>query len=120
MLRLERRRATPTVQPLSAAERRFALGARSLVDLLAPAAVEVARDHLRLEYQYARVLAVVGYPRTVAPGWLMPLLEFAQPIEVSFHLHPLESASIVKLLGHKLVQLQSSRLLDVRSGRLAD
>jgi type IV secretory pathway VirB4 component len=75
---------------------------------------------VRLEYQYARVLAVVGYPRTVVPGWLTPLLEFEHPLEVSLHVHPLETASIVKLLGHKLVQLQSSRLVDLRGGRLAD
>jgi conjugal transfer ATP-binding protein TraC len=105
---------------LSSQERRFALGTRTLADLLAPGAVEIARDHLRLEYQYTRVLAVVGYPRTVVPGWLTPLLEFEHPIEVSFYIHPLETASIVKLLGHKLVQLQSSRMVDLRSGRLAD
>jgi type IV secretory pathway VirB4 component len=105
---------------LSPEERRFALGTRSLADLLAPAAVEVGRDHVRLEYQYARVLVVVGYPRSVSPGWLTPLLEFEHPIEVSLHIHPLETASVVKLLGHKLVQLQSSRLVDLRSGRLAD
>ena len=121
MLRIRwRQAASGGVQTLSAEERRFARGTRSLADLLAPAAVEVARDHVRLEYQYARVLAVVGYPRTVSPGWLVPILEFEHPIEVSFHIHPLESASIVKLLGHKLVQLQSSRLVDLRSGRLAD
>jgi conjugal transfer ATP-binding protein TraC len=120
MLRLRRRHSSQSAQPLSANERRFALGTRSLADLLAPAAVEVARDHVRLEYQYARVLAVVGYPRTVSPGWLTPLLEFEHPIEVSLHVHPLETASIVKLLSHKLVQLQSSRLVDMRSGRLAD
>ncbi len=101
-------------------ERRFARGTRSLADLVAPAAVEIARDHLRLEYQYARVLAVTGYPRTVGPGWLAPLIEFEHPIEISLHIHPLETASVVKLLGHKLVQLQSSRLVDLRGGRLAD
>src|SRR5947207_2388690 len=120
MLRLQRRQSTTSIQPLSNQERRFALGTRSLADLLAPAAVEVTRDHLRLEYQYARVLVVVGYPRTVVPGWLTPLLEFEHPIEVSFHIHPLETVSIVRLLTHKLVQLQSSRLVDLRSGRLAD
>jgi conjugal transfer ATP-binding protein TraC len=112
--------ATPLGGPLGPDERRFARGARSLVDLVAPAAVEVARDHLRLEYQYARVLAVVGYPRVVSAGWLRPLLDFEQPIEVCLHVHPLETAAIVKMLGHKLVQLQSSRLLDERGGRLAD
>src|SRR5919199_865532 len=120
MLRLRRRPSSPTVQVLSAEERRFALGTRSLADLLAPAAVEVSRDHVRLEYQYARVLVVIGYPRSVTPGWLTPLLEFEHPIEVSLHVQPLETAAIVKLLGLKLVQLQSSRLVDERSGRLAD
>src|SRR5215471_4600672 len=120
MLRFQRRQPDASLQPLSNQERRFALGRRSLADLLAPAAVEVTRDHLRLEYQYARVLAVTGYPRTVGPGWLAPLIEFEHPIEVSLHVHPLETASVVKLLGHKLVQLQSSRLVDLPSGRLAD
>src|SRR5881392_3533945 len=105
MLRLQRRQSTTSIQPLSDQERRFALGTRTLADLLAPAAVEVARDHLRLEYQYARVLAVVGYPRTVVPGWLTPLVEFEQPVEISVHIHPLETAAIVKMLSHKLVQL---------------
>ncbi|MGI9148537.1 MAG: hypothetical protein ACR2IK_18635 [Chloroflexota bacterium] len=120
MLRLRRRAGSRAAPALSAQERRFALGRRSLADLLAPAAVEVARDHLRLEYQFARVLVFVGYPRTVAPGWLSPLLEFEHPIEVSLHVHPQETASVVKLLSHKLVQLQSSRMVDVRGGRLAD
>src|SRR5258708_34880145 len=119
-LRLQKRKTAPSSQPLSSEERRFAGGTRTLADLLAPAGVEVARNHVRLEYQYARVLVVVGYPRTVAAGWLTPLLEFDYPIEISLHVHPLETASIVKLLGHKLVQLQSSRLVDIRGGRLAD
>src|SRR5438105_5718419 len=120
VLRLKRRSTSHPPQALSPQERRFALGARTLADLVAPAAVEVARDHVRLEYQFARVLVVIGYPRTVAPGWLTPLLEFEHPIEVSLHVHPLETAGIVKLLSQKLVQLQSSRLVDARSGRLED
>ena len=119
MLRL-RRRKSGAIEALSHEERRFALGTRSLADLVAPAAVEVARDHVRLDYQYARALVVIGYPRSVAPGWLTPLIEFEQPIEVSLHIHPLETASVVKLLGHKMVQLHSSRLVDMRGGRLAD
>lgn len=120
MLRFRRRKSPSSVEPLSEHERRFARGTRTLADLLAPAAVEFGRDHVRLEYQYARVLVVVGYPRTVAAGWLTPVLEFDHPIEVSMHVDPLETSTIVKMLSHKLVQLQSSRLVDARSGRLAD
>src|SRR5690348_10623602 len=60
MLRFERRhRAAQAPQPLTPDERRFALGARSVADLLAPAAVEVGRDAVRLDYAFARVLVVV-------------------------------------------------------------
>ena len=101
-------------------EERFASGTRSLADLIAPAAFEVKRDHVRLEYQYARALMVTGYPRTVAPGWLAPLIDFEAPLDISIHIRPLETGQMVKTLSHKLVQLHSSRLLAARGGRLAD
>jgi len=99
---------------------RFARGSRSVADLIAPAALEVARDHLRLDTQFARTLVVTGYPRTVSPGWLAPLIDFEEPIEISLHLHPLQTAQMVSTLSHKLVQLHSSRLLAARGGRLPD
>jgi conjugal transfer ATP-binding protein TraC len=115
-----RRRTAEPGRALPPDERRFALGTRSLADLVAPAAVEIARDHVRLDYQYARTLVVTGYPRTVGPGWLGPLIDFEEPIEISLHLYPLDSGQMVGALTHKMVQLHSSRLLAARGGRLAD
>ncbi|MGI8915256.1 MAG: VirB4-like conjugal transfer ATPase, CD1110 family [Chloroflexota bacterium] len=115
------RRSNRSRPPSSAVEeQRLALGARSLADFIAPAAVEVARNHVRLEHQYVRVLAVTGYPRTVSPGWLDALLAFAEPIEVSLHLTPLASRPMIATLTHKLVGLDSSRVLADRQGRLSD
>jgi type IV secretory pathway VirB4 component len=105
---------------LSPDEQRFEQGSRSVTDLVAPAAVEVARDHLRLDTQFVRTLVVTGYPRTVSPGWLAPLIDFEEPIELSLHLYPLQTAQMVSTLSHKLVQLHSSRLLAARGGRLPD
>lgn len=116
---LRRRSREPDLGP-SADEHRFGLGSRSIADLVAPAAVEVGRDHLRLDYQYTRVLLVTGYPRTVSPGWLSPLIDFEEPLEISLHLHPLETGQMVSALTHKMVQLHSSRLLAARGGQLAD
>lgn len=115
-----RRRAPAVPQALAPDERRFALGTRSLADLIAPGAVEVGRDHLRLDHQYTRTLAVTGYPRTVSPGWLQPLIDFEEPLELSFHLYPLDSGHMVSALTHQMVRLHSSRLLAARGGRLAD
>ncbi len=120
MPRLRFRRAPAAPQALAPDERRFALGTRSLADLIAPGAVEVGRDHLRLDHQYTRTLAVTGYPRTVSPGWLQPLIDFEEPLELSFHLYPLDSGQMVAALTHQMVRLHSSRLLAARGGRLAD
>jgi hypothetical protein len=99
---------------------RFARGTRSVADLVAPGAVEVARDHLRLDRQYVRTLVVTGFPRTVDPGWLAPLIDFEEPLELGLHLEPLDSGRTVAALTRQLVRLHSSRLLAARGGRLAD
>ena len=71
---------------LSAHERLFALGTRTVADLIAPAGAEVRRDHLQLDAHYLRVLVVTGYPRTVSAGWLAPLVEELDlPLELSLH-----------------------------------
>ncbi len=114
------RPSRPQRPTLSPDESRLAMGTRSVADLIAPGAVEVTRDHVRLEHQYVRTLTVTGYPRSVGAGWLAPLLEFEEPIEVSLHVVPMESGQMVSTLSRKLVQLQSSRLFADRSGRLAD
>lgn len=117
-VKIRRRAASPS--GLTPDEERFARGTRSVADLIAPAAFEVTRDHVRLEYQYARSLMVTGYPRTVGPGWLAPLIDFEAPLDISIHIRPLDTGQMVKTLSRKLVQLHSSRLLAARGGRLAD
>jgi hypothetical protein len=95
-------------------------GSRNAVDLLAPAVVETRRDHLRLERQFLRTLAVTGIPRTVSPGWLAPLVELDVPADVSMHVTPLDSAQMVRQFTSRLAQLQSSRTLASHKGRLSD
>ncbi len=102
------------------AERLFALGTRNLADLIAPSGCDVRWDHLRLDGQYARVLAVTAYPRLVSPGWLSLLVEADLPIELSVHVRPLPSADMVRALGVQIARLQSSRLAALRGERVAD
>ena len=105
--------------PFSADERLFALGTRTLADLIAPAGAEVRRDHLQLDAEYVRVLVVIGYPRTVAAGWLAPLVEELDlPLELSMHIRPLASGDMVRALGLQIAKLESSRRVD--SQRITD
>jgi type IV secretory pathway VirB4 component len=95
-------------------------GSRTAVDLLAPAVVETRRDHLRLERQFVRTLAVTGVPRTVSPGWLAPLVELDVPADISMHVTPLDTSQMVRRFTMRLAQLQSSRALATHKGRVSD
>lgn len=106
---------------LSAHERLFALGGRTLADLIAPAGVDIRRDHLQLDAHYARVLVVTGYPRTVTAGWLAPLLEELDvPLELSMHIRPLASADMVRTLAVQIAKLESSRRVDLLAQRITN
>src|SRR5207244_2418609 len=110
-LRPNRNRRRP-----SRTEQRLRLGARSLSDLIAPAAIETERAQLLLNRSHVRILALTEYPRYVHPNWLGNLVDFDQPLDLSLHVEPLESAAAIRSLTHKLVELQSSRMFDARRG----
>ncbi len=116
MIRIKRRSYSA---PPSPDERLYEQGTRGVADLVAPDSVEVGRDYIRVESGYARGLVVTNYPRTVGPNWLAPLLTLQVPLEISFHVGPLDSAQMVRKLSRKLVQLRSSQLYDEGGGKLA-
>src|SRR5690606_25809159 len=97
----------------------FALGERSVADLTAPAAISETRAELTIDGLTSRVLALTDYPRQVSPNWLGRLIDFDEPFDLSMHLEPLDSGEVVRSLTHRMVELQSSRMLDARGGRLA-
>ena len=113
---LLRRRDRGAGSPAGA--RRFAAGERSTADLIAPTAMEETRGHLAIDGQLTRVLALTGYPRHVSPNWLGRLIDQGEPLDLSLHLEPLDSGDAVRGLTHRLVELQSSRLLDAKGGRI--
>ena len=98
---------------------RFADGERSTADLVAPSAVEERRDRLEIDGRPERVLALTGYPRRVVPNWLGRLIDADEPLDLSLHLEPLDSREAIRGLTHRLVELESSRMLDARGGRIA-
>ncbi len=92
----------------------------SVVDLLAPAAVELHPDYVRLEDEYAQVIVVRQVPRVVTDGWLIPLIELDEALEISLVLRPLRSDAMIRLLRRKEMELSSSALLAQRKGGSVD
>ncbi|MBT2233207.1 ATP-binding protein [Nonomuraea sp. NEAU-A123] len=65
-------------------------------------------------------LAVTGYPREVAPGWLEPLLTYPGRLDVSLHIEPVPSLVAADRLRKQLARLESGLRSDQEHGRLLD
>ena len=73
-------------QNLSAKEAQWAdtlaRGIVSVKDIIAPPAIEIDFDYIKIGSTYWRTLFVVGYPRYVQANWLSPLINFEHTLEI--------------------------------------
>ncbi|HYT52670.1 MAG TPA: hypothetical protein VEL10_10740 [Gaiellaceae bacterium] len=94
-------------------------GARA-ASLLGPPALELERGAARVGSGWTRALAVVGYPREVARGWLEPLLRAAGELDLALHVEPLAPALAADRLRRQRARLESTRRLERERGHLSD
>ena len=95
-------------------------GFSQLADLVAPAAIMVMPDCLLVEKEYSCTLLVHHLPRTVFAGWLKPLADLDEPMEVSFHFHPESSVAMIQHLRRQYRSYHSSQMIAQRKGSEAD
>jgi hypothetical protein len=99
--------------------RQSANGGRA-ASLLGPPALELERGVARIGSGWTRTLAVVGYPREVARGWLEPLLRAAGELDLALHVEPLAPALAADRLRRQRARLESTRRLEHERGQLSD
>jgi type IV secretory pathway VirB4 component len=97
-------RARPAEPPLA-----DLLTERRLRDLILPAAIDEAPDHLLVDDRYVATLAVIGYRRQLPLDWLAPVLRAGVPVRVSLHLHPVERGAALRALQARRDDLDASR-----------
>lgn len=88
-----------------------------LADLLAPSYAEETPDALCLEGEYTRCLALTGLPREATAGWLAPLLQQDETMDVVLHIHPQDAAHVVQRMMRRRAELRSSQRYNARQGR---
>lgn len=89
-------------------QRAFEQGITTLRDLISPSSIEIQSDHFRLGTKYGRTLYIYGYPRTISTGWLSPLINMDEVLDISIYIYPVDTGVIMKNLRKKL---PSSKLI---------
>jgi hypothetical protein len=92
-----------------------------LVDLLAPESIQVTPDTLQIGKEYACGIAVTDYPREVSfAGWLAPLFLHDEIVDITFHFHPQDAATMKRQLQRNRAGHVSGRRFNAQQGRADD
>ncbi len=101
-------------------QRAFEQGITTLRDLISPSSLEIHSGYFRLGTKYGRTIYVYGYPRELFTGWISPLINIDEVLDVSMYVYPVETQVIMKNLRKKVTQLEASYSVNAEKGRIRD
>ncbi len=101
-------------------ERTYRKGVVTIRDLIAPAAMEVKPNHIRLGDLHVRTLFVVTYPRYLTLGWFTPIINFSATMDVGMFFYPVQPEIILKQLKNKVGVLEAQIMSDAEKGAARD
>lgn len=107
-------------QPLPEGVEKFSQGLLSVKDVIAPGAIEVDFNHIKIGSKYFRTLFVAGYPRFVSPNWLGPLINFDHSLEIAMYIYPVEAKGVLDELRRKITEMEAELQITAEKGRLPD
>lgn len=99
-------------------QRAFEQGITTLRDLISPSSIEIHSSYFRLGTKYGRTIYVYGYPRTLYTGWLSPLINIDEVLDISMYIYPVDTAIVMKNLRKKVTQLEADISLNAEKGRV--
>lgn len=101
-------------------EQEFRHGITALRDFIAPSSIEFESSYFKLSNRYGRTIYVYGYPREISTGWLSPIINLDEVIDISMFIYPVESRVVLENLRKKVGQLQASEMILQEKGRVRD
>ncbi len=101
-------------------EQAFLRGMTTLRDLIAPSSLEIHSSHFRLGTKYGRTLYIYGYPREIYTGWLSPLINIDEVLDISMFVYPVETGIVLNNLRKKVTQLEASMSANSDRGKTRD
>jgi len=76
-------------------------------NLIAPAAMEVSQNYIKIGNKFAKTLFVFSYPRFLSGGWFSPIINMAKLFDISIFIHPIDTALAMRSLRKKTAQIEA-------------
>ena len=101
-------------------EKAFRRGLISVRDIIAPSALKVETNNIRLGNKFLRTIFVVAYPRYISVGWFAPIINLNVTFDISMFFYPVASAIVLKQLKDKVGNLEAQIIADADKGAARD
>ncbi|MBZ9572951.1 DUF87 domain-containing protein [Patescibacteria group bacterium] len=92
----------------------------SMEDIIAPPSVETKQNYLKLGERFCKSFFVFSYPRYLSTGWLSPAINLNYPLDLSLHIHPVDSSKVLKQLRKKLTEIEAEIMERGEKGLIRD
>lgn len=79
---------------------------QDIPNIVAPAGLQVSSNHLKIGDYFAKTFFVFAYPRYLSSGWLSPIINMAEMMDISVYVHPMDTALALRNLQRKVTQIQ--------------
>jgi len=101
-------------------EKAYRRGTLTVRDLIAPSAMKINSNYLRLGEKFIRTLFVINYPRYISVGWFSPIINLSTTLDISMFFYPINSAIVLKQLKNKVGNLEAQIISDAEKGAARD
>lgn len=85
----------------------YAAGTLELADAIAPAALKLGSKEIELGEKFSRTFYTISYPRFLADGWFMDVINLARELDVALFVHPIDTAQALRGFQKKVAEVQS-------------
>ncbi len=95
--------------------KRYEEGLQKMLDIIAPAGMEVRSKDIILNDRFARSFYVYNWPNYIFPNWLSQAINLDATFDIAQFIYPSSNKAIMKMLRKKVAELRSSiRMLEQR------
>src|SRR3989344_2564862 len=105
---------------LSELEQTYAKGLATLRDIIAPSALEINSNFIRLGKKLVRTFFVFTYPRYLNTNWFGPIINLDRYMDISLFIHPVDTTLALKNMRKKVAQLEAEISMREEQGMVRD
>ena len=78
-----------------------------IVNVVAPAGIEETSNYIKLGNYFAKTFFIFTYPRYISSGWFSPIINLAEMMDVSIHVHPMDTPLALRGFQKKVAHIEA-------------